>query len=194
MRLSATSTITVGVCLAVVLIVLLFLVAAQVGGSESRPLHLTLAEGPDTPTLPHTPTPAPTEPPASGAGVGYLFQLSNPRAQTTDLSITAHHTAIIVRWSREAGFEASATWPAPGDDWVSPEGCDAPCGYRALAFTSPAAIPRRIRQGGETVGVSTIFETQHSLVYNGTRFHVVISMEPVALVAQLATLEWEALQ
>ena len=171
--------VRIAVAIAVLIAVLLgaVLVTMQLKGSPNDPLYLTIvpyqSDAADAATTVDPDVPEP-EPPTSGVAVGYAGYSVNPRAQTTDLAIVAHHVAVPVDWTVGEPTETVFRWPAADDDWTGT------VGYRWLAFPVPPGHP------DEPAG----FETQHAVSVAGVQYRVLISQEALTIAAELMTLNW----
>ena len=148
-----------GAVVAVLTLAVVVVVVLELKGSADSPLHIELVTAaggwPDAPTAagdycmgadsagelawtdcsgnvissPNIPS---TQP---GQAVGFAFYSETPRAQTSDISILAHHTAIPVNWSKTAYFDAQFLWPPVPTGWTNSDAsCGQPCGYRGFAF------------------------------------------------------------
>ena len=147
-------------------------------GSASSPLYISLVEAPVPPTADAgDPVEEPAEdlePPATGTSIGYAGYSVNPRAQTTDLAIIAHHVAVPVDWTRGESVEATFRWPSADAEWVGTTA------YHWLAFPAPPGHP----------STPSGYESQHDVNVSGVRYRVLISETALPIVAQLMTLTW----
>ena len=126
------------------------------------------------PDAPATDPATPPEPPATGTSIGFAGYSVNPRAQTADLSIVAHHVPVIVDWVDGSAAEATFRWPSADADWVGTTA------FRWLAFPAPPGHP----------DTPDGYETQHDVNVSGVRYRVLISETALPIVAQLMTLTW----
>ena len=147
-------------------------------GSASSPLYISLVEAPVPPTADAgDPVEEPAEdlePPATGTSIGYAGYSTNPRAQTADLSIVAHHVAVPVDWTDGESAETTFRWPSADTDWAGTTA------YHWLAFPAPLGHPN----------IPTGYETQHAVNLNGQRYEVLISEVALTIGTALETLTW----
>ena len=171
----------------VVVLVLGVFFLQELKGSADSPVHIRLVSGQDG----GAPAPAQAQ---TGTALGYAFYSTNPRAQTADISVLAHHTVVPVTWSKTADFDAQFLWPPVPTGWTNSDpSCGQPCGYRGLAFPGVPGVPQRHTVGGQVATLDGLYETQHDLSVNGVAYDVVISKTWHDLERTAETLHWDAL-
>ena len=171
--------VAIGIGLGIAALMAMFLMMQE---AKSSPWQIALVTpapadaatvAPDAAETDVNPPPEP-ELPTSGTAVGYAGYAVNPRAQTADLSIVAHHVAVPADWTRGESAETTFRWPSADADWVGTTA------YHWLAFPAPPGHP----------STPSGYESQHDVNVSGVRYRVLISETALPIVAQLMTLTW----
>ena len=199
--MTPTLKIALAVGAAVVVLVVGVFFLQELKGSADSPVHIRLVSGQDggaAVVVPDTSLdPSSGQAPAqaqTGATFGYAFYSTNPRAQTSDISILAHHTVVLVTWSKTADFDAQFLWPPVPTGWTNSDpSCGQPCGYRGFAFPGVPGVPQRHTVDGQEADVSALYETQHAVTVNGVSYLVIIGKTWADLERTAETLHWDAL-